>query len=416
MATVHPGPGLQPQSLTQVQTPVVTSDDALVTTRNSQCADIVGFGTDGVTIGRFKANTMHTSKVTEGFSHNLNWRVDIDIRLVANTTHPRRADIVGFADDGVWVCANLGNNTFAPAKRISSEFSAKSGGWCREYHPRLMADIRKTGYADIVGFANAGVFVARHVDKESYAQGAMVVADFGHDQGWRVERHLRFLADMTGDGFPDIVGFGENDVIVGLNNGDGTFQQGEPVVDDYCYFSGGWRVKEHPRFLADLTGSGRMDIIGFKRDRVFICLNQGNLRFGPVVEQNIQIPYPCHLWIVTPLQVGRPADIIGFCDDGVYAAENDGNGTFQPAKRIVNGFGTSSSWQVDKHPRFVADLNRSGFADIIGFGDAGVFAAFNQGDGTFSAMTMITSEFSYNKGWKPNETVRYMANLYQYNT
>ncbi|TFK25582.1 Psathyrella Velutina lectin At 1.5a resolution [Coprinopsis marcescibilis] len=397
MSPVQTGP--KSHQLVQTQPPVAFSEDAPVTTRNSQCADIVGFGHDGVTIGRFKENTMYTSKVSEYFTPKLGWGVEVHIRLLANTTHPRRADIVGFADDGVWVCENLGNNTFAPAKRVSSDLS-----------------LHKGGYADIIGFGHSSVFVCLNVDKGSYKPEVLAVADFGYDQGWRVERHLRILADMTGDGFPDIVGFGETDVIVGLNNGDGSFQKGEPVVDSFCYSSGGWRVKEHPRFLADLTGSGRMDIIGFKGDRVFTCLNQGNLRFGPVVEQNIQIPYPCHLWIVTPLQVGKPADIVGFCDDGVYAAINEGNGNFQPAKRIVTGFGTSSSWQVDKHPRFVADLNRSGFADIIGFGDAGVFAAFNQGDGTFSAMTMITSEFSYNKGWKPNETVRYMANLYQYNT
>jgi len=46
-----------------------------------------------------------------------------------------------------------------------------------------------------------------------------VVADFGFEAGgWRVEKHPRFLADVTGDGHADIVGFGDAGVYVALSN------------------------------------------------------------------------------------------------------------------------------------------------------------------------------------------------------
>ncbi len=52
-----------------------------------------------------------------------------------------------------------------------------------------------------------------------------MVANFGYDAGgWRVDMHPRFLADLTGDGRADIVGFGNAGVWVALNNGNGTFQ------------------------------------------------------------------------------------------------------------------------------------------------------------------------------------------------
>ena len=52
-----------------------------------------------------------------------------------------------------------------------------------------------------------------------------MVDNFAYDAGgWRVEKHPRFLADLTGDGRADIVGFGDAGVWVALNNGDGTFQ------------------------------------------------------------------------------------------------------------------------------------------------------------------------------------------------
>ena len=68
---------------------------------------------------------------------------------------------------------------------------------------------------------------------------------------------------MTGDGRLDIVGFGNAGVYVALSNGDGTFQAPQMVVADFGYEAGGWRVNKHPRYLADLTGDGTADIVGF---------------------------------------------------------------------------------------------------------------------------------------------------------
>jgi hypothetical protein len=154
----------------------------------------------------------------------------------------------------------------------------------------------------------------------------MVVDNFAYNAGgWRVERHPRFLADLTGDGRADIVGFGDAGVWVSLNNGNGTFQAPRMVVGNFAYSAGGWRVERHPRFLADLTGDGR-------------------------------------------------ADIVGFGDDGVWVSFNNGNGTFQAARMVVGNFAyNAGGWRVERHPRFLADLTPDRRADIVGFGDAGVW-------------------------------------------
>jgi hypothetical protein len=104
-----------------------------------------------------------------------------------------------------------------------------------------------------------------------------VVANFGYDAGgWRVERHPRFVRDLTGDGRADIIGFGDAGVYTSRNNGNGTFQpiSQQPVVANFGYDAGGWRVERHPRFLANLKGGRRADIVGFGDAGVYVSLNQ----------------------------------------------------------------------------------------------------------------------------------------------
>jgi len=69
---------------------------------------------------------------------------------------------------------------------------------------------------------------------------------------WFVDRHPRFLADITSGGTADIVGFGGTGVWTALSNGDGSFQPPQFVLADLGYEAGGWRVEKHPRFLADV--------------------------------------------------------------------------------------------------------------------------------------------------------------------
>jgi hypothetical protein len=57
--------------------------------------------------------------------------------------------------------------------------------------------------------------------------------------------------------------------------------------------------------------------------------------------------------------------------------------------------------RVDRHPRFLANLTNSGFADIVGFGTDGVLVVLGNGDGTFREphANPVLHSFGYSQGW-----------------
>jgi hypothetical protein len=310
------------------------------------------------------------------------WRVERHPRFLADLTGDGRADIVGFGDAGVWVALNNGNGTFQAPQMVVANFAYNAGSWRVERHPRFLADLTGDGRADIVGFGNAGVWVALNNGNGTFQAPQMVVANFGYDAGgWRVEQHPRFLADLTGDGRADIVGFGDAGVWVALNNGNGTFQAPQMVVANFAYNAGGWRVERHPRFLADLTGDGRADIVGFGGGGVWVALNNGNGTFQAPQMVVANFGYNAGGWrveqhprLLADLTGDGRADIVGFGNAGVWVALNNGNGTFRAPQMVVANFAyNAGGWRVERHPRFLADLTGDGRAEVVGFGDAGVW-------------------------------------------
>ena len=135
------------------------------------------------------------------------WRT---IRASSSTcTGDGRADIVGFGNAGVYVSLAQPDGSYGPVTRVVDNFGYFAGGWRVESHPRFLADTTGDGRLDIVGFANEGVWVSRALAGGGYDAPGLIVTNFGYDAGgWHVENHPRFVVDTTGDGRADIVGFG----------------------------------------------------------------------------------------------------------------------------------------------------------------------------------------------------------------
>ena len=105
-----------------------------------------------------------------------------------------------------------------------------------------------------------------------------------------------------------------------------------------------------------------------------------------------------HLRLLAPLTFERSSRYCGLWDCGVWTALGDGNGGFAAPRVVLNNFGyQAGGWQVNMHPRFVVDLNGDGMADIVGFGDAGVWTALGNGDGTFAAPRLVLGNYGVHR-------------------
>ncbi|MEU5256808.1 FG-GAP-like repeat-containing protein [Streptomyces longwoodensis] len=254
----------------------------LVDTTGDGRRDIVGCHDDGVWIslqdeaGTFAPLPGEPALRAFGAGEKAGgWLVEKHPRFVVDTTGDGRADLVGCHDDGVWVSLQDEDGTFAEPLYVLDEFGTDQGWESVREHLRFLLRTTGDGEVDVVGFGPQGVVVSRGRGDGTFGPSQLVLNDFGQAQGWTGSKHLRFLADVTGDGTPDVVGFGDEGVWVSHNRGDGRFDQAQLVCRGFGYDddAGAWRVDRHPRFLADVTGDGRVDIVGFGGPGVYVARN-----------------------------------------------------------------------------------------------------------------------------------------------
>lgn len=325
--------------------------------------DLVGFSSAGVTVaaGRGSGSFGAAKRWSSNFGYSAGWRVGTHVRTLADVTGDGRLDVVAFASDRVAVGVNRGSS-FGPStpwlRTMGSNASA--GGWNTTRHLRLVVDVNGDGRADLVGFGESGVVVALSTG-EGFSAPRKWSSSFGADRGWREDVTPRHLIDMNGDGRPDIVGFARSGVYVALNTGS-SFAEPKRWTTSFGAnsSSAGWRTTRDPRTLADIDGDGRPDVVGFRADGVWVARNTGS-SFAKATRWTRD--FGSREWTlgVMPRAVidvngdGR-ADIVGFARHGVHVALNDGT-RFRAAAHWNTEFGWGSStgnWKVRTKPRGIS--------------------------------------------------------------
>lgn len=275
--------------------------------------------------------------------------------------------------------------------------------------PRMLADVNGDGRADLVSFTDNHVYVSLSIGN-SFAAPQVWSSNYGIADGYYYDEthnvnQITTLGDVNGDGMVDIVGFGANNALVSLSDGQQfnmTFS-----ISEFTPAQGWERLNEgdyvkHIRTLADVNGDGLSDIVGFKDDEVIVALSKGN-SFEPSYSAISEFGYADYGYYSRKNLLGNivyefdsdktgakirthrtladvngdgKVDIVGFDLIGVMVATSDGKlfKTNNTCSSYGNGYWSSgysvaAKWPnaVD-YPRTTGDFNGDGISDILGFG------------------------------------------------
>ncbi len=369
---------------------------------------------------------------------------------------------------------------FKDPETISSTTGfGKNGGWDLKNNPRMLADVNGDGLADIVGFKNDGVYISYNKGGKNFSPPKRVLTAFGNNRnagGWQIYEKTTFekrkisdrrMADMNGDGLMDIVGVKRDGLYISFNRGDGTFDN--PMHFLHNEFKSIFKIsdfKKNPVYFMDMNHDALTDIIIYSQTKTYIIYNsvsgidfrnrseirskyssaQGLIsdmnadglldlfaihdeykyKYGTINRTHIQnaaIAFSSEkekfnpfwevmmngweLLLTADMDGDGLNNLVAFRKDGVYIA----NGASNPATLAVKAFGSNTGWSSSKHPRMLWDINSDGLTDIVGFGNKGVYAAFNTGKGGFTALKKISSGFGASDGWKLEENPRMFADI-----
>jgi hypothetical protein len=252
-----------------------------------------------------------------------------------------------------------------------------------------MGDVNGDGKADVVGFGKKGVYVALS-NGSKFLSPSLWVANFGAEAGGWTSQDLypRALGDVNGDGKADVVGFGNRKIYVALSDG-AKLANPMPWASGFGVSAGGWTSQDrYPRMMADVNGDGKADVVGFGQKRVYVATSTGK-RFGATEGWTVnngdytvirgweyQDKYPrtlCQdgprrqdgcgrLWRRGRLCFRRQGPRAGFMDTPEFVIAN-----------YAYHAGGWTSFYL--YPRFMADVDGNGIADIIGFGHKFVYVS-----------------------------------------
>ena len=290
----------------------------------------------------------------------------VDAGGLADSTSSFGQILSVFGQTGTYTleAADLGptTETFPQVSWSLGEFGTTAGGWTsQDTYPRLLADVSGDGKADIIGFSSNGMVISRNDGGGHFTVPELVLSQFGTNVGgWTSQdQYPRMLADVDGVNRTDIIGFSSNGVVVSLNDGSGHFAAPEAVLSQFGINAGGWTSQDqYSRMLAYIDGDGRPDIIGFS-------------------------------------------------SNGVVVSLSDGSGRFTAPEPVLSQFATNvGGWiSQDSYPRLLDDINGDHRADMVGFSSTGVVTSLNDGSGHFSSPQFVLPYFGSNAGgWTSQDT------------
>lgn len=268
--------------------------DAVFLSQNDPYASIVGFGDAGLWIGQQAfnpANSASPAYMAAG-SQTLGGASGWDSTLDIQTLRDYRGNVIDLNGDGISDFVGMGPNGLeyafgqytagtTPGSEVYSLGPTQKGatgtninfgrdqGWDTSTSERIIGDINGDGRSDIIGFGDAGVWVALGQQPNADGTGAfgdayLAMADYGSQQGWSSAINTRVLGDIYGNGKMDIVGFGADYTFVATPTTDPATGHVTFALSENWHAYGtnqGYVPGQNFRGVADVTGTGIDSIV-----------------------------------------------------------------------------------------------------------------------------------------------------------
>nr|MDJ0766945.1 hypothetical protein [Myxococcota bacterium] len=323
-------------------------------------------------------------------------------------------------DAGITYTGNSFQKDYKNARlALDSPAFTLSGFWYGDRHLRFLTWVDNDSFMDLVGFWDNGILVSYSNENGNFSNAQVELNYFGYHHGWRNNRHLRFVEDIDGDGDGDILAIGDNHIYFAERSESGYIYRSRILENKFGY-NDGWRIDKHVRVLADLdTSTPGIDVVGFGDNGVYIATwdNDTNKLIWRSRVLSHAFSYDDawrvskHLRFVSDIDGDGKADIVGIADDGIWFAKGTGTG-FQSPSLHLQKFGYDHGWKVDLHPRVLADFDGDGDIDIIGFGDNGVYLSrWDESINRFVWGSSVSSQFGYNESWRTDQHLRYVSDV-----
>ena len=268
-------------------------------------------------------------------------------------------------------------------KRFSSDPGAQDfPGPLYSTTPRFIDDFNEAGQDDILFVAESGIYVSLGSWNHMSFPDRWLNGERGQFLNTNQSERPFTTGDVNGDGRPDLIAFGKDGTHAALNQG-GSFADFVKLIDDFGIDQGWNNRSQSPRFVTDINGDGRVDLLGIKEDRIRIRTFTSDLR----LDEQIGINEPGILTgsefpkFIEDLDGDGVTDILSVGDQGVTVAFGVKEETvFEPFQLLSPAFSPVTGWgSQDYEPRLAGVFGRADahLASLIGLQNGKFFAADN---------------------------------------
>ena len=303
--------------------------------------------------------------------------------LVADLNGDGFADIVSLSGDGYSVLLGGPNTTWSgqPQQFVTASF--QSGFGVYGIYGVSIADMNGDGLPDIVAIGPNGLYI-------TYARGDGTLSSAPATELGQISTSAA-LVDVNGDGNLDAVSAGDNALKLSLGNGDGTFGLPQPITTSGNF---GDALLATGRVVSgDFNGDGKQDLLA--TGNVAVYTSQNYILFGHG-DGTFDAPAPIAISLgkVADLNNDGRSDVYsiqnnasnnnGLAINGIVSSISRGDGTFTTVSTNLpvetsNGFTLSSVGPA------LADFRHSGRLDAAVASQNNAYLLRSHGDGTFDS-------------------------------